>query len=213
MEHFEYIWERIICPVVDSCLDEADSQFADQFNLSKKQTKSLKNSLHREYHANREAVKCDYHSQNVNGKLDMEKLASVFCYALIKQKACTFDNVDFSLDQDYSTIPESYIVNNYLINYKIAFHVALGIAYVGLMRSLSIKQDSADIYEALKANGCLKLYDHTQDGHDTFFTVVIKSLLHCDLTGKDFDFLLFSNLLYGIEEYNCLLYSKCSSGK
>lgn len=208
MEHFDYIWDHIVCPVVDACLDEADKQFAEEFRLLKKQSRGLKSGLHREYHAIREAVKCDYHSQNLNGKLDMDKLAAVFCYALIKQKACTFDNIDFSLEHDYSLISESYIVNNYLINYKIAFHVALGIAYLGFMRTLSARPENTSVIEALKTNGCLKLYDHTQNGHDSFFTVVVKGLLHCDLTGKDFDFLLFSNLLYGIEEYNYLLFMK-----
>lgn len=208
---FEYFWDNIINPVIMQAFDDLDKDFVRNNSAEIKDLKVLKINICDDYHSYRERFKEVYHRRKNEAKWDLFKISSIMCYSIIKNKPIRFDNEelkDFYLNENLNK-DSQYIINNHLINYKIAFRVALGFVYVDMLYeylnkcSNSSNEIDMRIYQTLKKHSKLEMYKYNSNSdNDSVEEIVIKDLAINDIYERDFDFLMFTALMVGVKEYN-----------
>lgn len=203
--HFEKIWERVVCPVRDVVLRECDDVFVQSTGLHLVEEKAWKDSIEATYRRLRkECKKYCYGNGKDLGYLDSRKIAAIFCKAIIQKKAFSFD-LDVAqkqlkksrLDRKYTN---RWIVDNILVNYKLAYLVSLQLLYLTLLEDLLYREETIDDAFLLSEMRHLSKYPRSE-GYDSFDINMIIYLAQSDIRGNDFDMLLFSMQLYQIEMY------------
>ncbi len=203
--HFEKIWERVVCPVRGIVWRECDESFVQFTGLHLVDEREWKNNVEAAYrHLRKECKEYCYGNGNDLGFLDSRKIAAIFCKALIKKKAFSFD-LDAAKKQMKKRSPEDkdtnkWIADNILINYKFAYLVSLQLLYITLLEDLMLQDDTIVDASVLSNLRHLSKYPRSE-GYDSFDTNMIIYLAQSDIRGNDFDMLLFSMQLYQIEMY------------
>lgn len=199
---FNFFWNNIILPVINKSFYELDNEFKNNKNAKIKELNNLKKSICDSYHFYRENFKKKFHKKNTEAKLDLLKISSIMCYSIIKNKPVKFDSInDININEIIET-KTSFIINNYLINYKIAFRVALGFVFMDML--YKYKKDE-QIFNQILQNPKLKLYNYNNfdnNNQDSVEEMLIKNFAINDIYERDFDFLMFTSLMVGIKEYN-----------
>lgn len=185
---FDFIWDNIVDPVIEQLYNK-HSTFED-YNLQCYDMSVFKPLVRSEYESSKKELKKYFFNSGDNNdrRIDIHKIGSCYCKALLKIKYFTFDHTP--------NVPVSLL----LINYALAYYVSIGLIYLSLI----------DYYlSSSKGVYVQKLIDHhtvfvptTNSGHDSYNLGRIKTLALNDVHNIDFDVLTYSDMLYWIEKYN-----------
>ena len=209
-DYFEFIWQKAIVPAIKQCESAVDSKFRELYSFSCKNIQKLKYRIQGDYLENRENFKILYHKDCEDAILDISKLASVICFALIKNKVFYLDEKKEIVE----TLSNDFLCSNFLINYKVAFYASLNVLYVGMVAECRNDTKFSDIYQELQRKKSVKLYAYGDgENYDKFSQSVIKHLAFLDMNNLEFDFMMYSILLNGLKEYNYIYLKTCKKAR
>lgn len=217
--HFNFFWEKAIYPSIKLAKQDIDNDFKEKTLLNFRDTVEYYAELEDMYRRKREWLKQKYLPHDEGPKLDFHKLGAIICRCIIGVKPVTYsvsiaEEILETINAD-ETISHSdkmnWVVSNLYVNYKIAFFSAVGIAYADLLYWAYKKQEDA------KINGCpnedfyfafakelekqknLSFYPKSAF-HENFVNSTIIALMKEDLLCRDFNYLMFSIILYQLQE-------------
>ncbi len=194
---FEKLWNLVVPNVIQMSMEEVDAEFMKERNLHLCDITLLKQDIESFYNEIKEQLKLKCTENVERESLDLHKLAAIFCSGLLKYKPVVFDDrLRGKIDEENST----YILNNYLINYKIAFYVAAGIVYYDIIEKV---QKDDEVLNYIINEGCLLKYP-TNDRHSPFENSVIIELARNDYEDKEFNYFTFAILMFQWQEYSLL---------
>ena len=215
--HFEqYLWPKIILPAIKEALNQVDKDFYSFVDFKEvfdedKYVKSLSNL----YEEKREWLKRIYFTDNQLGQnklLDMHKIAAVICRCVVGYKPFSF-NVNKANNYKNNNAKNEdlhWIIDNYLINYKVAFNSALAITLLDFLDRLNDAQDnSLNIdYQEIETYFTKNIFDlYEKDpqilptSHECFYKSMIVDLAINDVAKRDFDYLSFAANCFQIQQY------------
>ena len=191
-ETFEYIWDHIIKYQIDSIYAQFDESVRNSYSLQIRPLDRLKRDVFDDYKSIRGELKKYYYNNSdtkeSNNKIDRHKIAACMAYSLIRNKAFSFTvNTD---------MPNELFV----VNYKLAYTVSLGIVYALLIAQYALDGNTEYANKLSKA-GTLRV-PATSKGHNEYNQGRIYTLALNDLYGNTFDVLTYSDMMFWIEHYN-----------
>lgn len=230
---FEDLWNEIILHSINLCFNQLDIAFKEQAQVTKCNLEEYKNNLENIYKRKREWLKLEYLPNENNPTLDFHKLASVLCRSMVGLKFFTFD-ID-TAEKLFCKISKSkkmsqsekvaWQVDNVYVNYKLAFLVAEGVAYVDLLywaqekiNNINFNYTDKDISTNIaNVRIKLKIYEkfiymlstkknrlygyEKSEIHDNFYTSSVIALMKNDFLKRDFDYLQFAISVFQWQEY------------
>lgn len=144
--------------------------------------------------------------------LDARKIAAVICCALIRKKALAFDEkkaVQLLAEQEEllnqqekpdRTVLNKWIVDNFFVNYKIAYLAGLRIIFKTLLEDLLRKPDTLEAGKQLAARGRLFQYPRIS-GLDNFDVNMVLGLGRSDIKNDKIAPFMLALQFYQIEMY------------
>lgn len=219
-ESFAFLWDNAIFPAVEQCVQECDLEFAELHLITTSLSDEYQTDIYNKFVSLREQYKEVLHKDGLAASLDFTKLASIVCYTLIENKPFNFALKQGTVMDDQK---KKYLINNILINYKIALYSALNITYIGLLteyntsgKSDTICIQNKEAFDALSSVASLKIYsvggkkrvDANGRPLDTLNETLIKNLYFLDRHNRDFDITAYAVILDGLREYTRLYYDK-----
>ena len=144
--------------------------------------------------------------------LDARKIAAVICCALIRKKALVFDESTANMlleeqeailnqqEKPDRTVLNGWIVDNFFVNYKIAYLAGLRIIFKTLLGELLGKTETRTVGEALATRGCLYRYPRVQ-GLDNFDVSMVLGLGRLDMKQDKIAPFMLALQFYQIEMY------------
>lgn len=203
--YFDFYWEKAILPAINQCYEEASSSIKESFDLKYKNLNMMKKKIENTYINMREMYKIKYHAEGRNAVLDYTKLSSIICYSLLENKIFTYNKNYTLLQKEYDN---ELLVNDLLINYKLAFISSTFVVLLGLMndcielKAFTETEKNKILLERLINNNSIKMYEFADSGKDPFYVSAIKHLAIFDLNSLDFDCMTYALLMDGLKEYN-----------
>lgn len=188
--NFNLLWEELILNSVNQLYNEFSKEEIERFKIEIKDVNLMKRNIQREYNSTKRALKQKYYYKGdvPLAKIDNHKIAACFCRCLLKHKM-----FKFKMDKD---IPDKL----FLINYRLAYEVSLGIIYITLLEHY-VELNKSSIVKRLLEYQTL-VTPETNEGHDNYNVGRIKTLALNDIYGNDFDVLTYSDMMFWIEYYN-----------
>ena len=148
-----------------------------------------------------------------NGQsLDARKIAAVICYALIRKKPLVFDEkkaVELLAEQEEllnqqknpdRTVLNKWIVDNFFVNYKIAYLAGLRVIFMTLLSELLEGPDTLEDGKHLAARGRLFQYPRCA-GLDNFDVNMVLGLGRSDMKKDKISPFMLALQFYQIEMY------------
>lgn len=144
--------------------------------------------------------------------LDARKIAAVICYALIRKKPLVFDEkkaVELLADHEEllnrqenpdRTVLNKWIVDNFFVNYKIAYLAGLRIIFMTLLSELLESPDTLEAGKELAARGRLFQYPRCA-GLDNFDVNMVLGLGRSDMKKDKIAPFMLALQFYQIEMY------------
>lgn len=214
---FNSVFEVVVKPLIEQVFNGVDEPFREKVALKTRNLLSVKTNCKASYQKKEDELKQMFYGKKYSAqkndsseefRFDIHKVAAILCYTLIRNKVFTFD-VDKAYDY-ISANPKncqttSWIVNNVLVNYKLAFHASINMIY---QKSLfdSNKNTNSEMIRLLTDEKSLFLYEK-REGHESFANSIIYDFAKRDIRNRSFDCLMYSAMLFQIEEYNKLYFS------
>jgi hypothetical protein len=217
--------KELINGCIDDAIKEAKAEVDISFAVQIKDVSILKDSVYAIYDSLRSDLEKEcYHGKNGNNEhpLDYRKGSAILCCALIKEKAFSFndDEAVKIASQKESSVNElhgkkrkeynQYLVNNLLINYKVAYLAALHFLYFFTLYEALGKEwkntNGEEIYKQLSETGHLCRYTEYpgEEADDSYDVSMIIGLARADLLNKKIDVYLLALHFYQIEMYTRL---------
>jgi len=211
---FDSFWEYVILPSIKRCVSEMDENFKKKIRFEYRKINSYKDELSVMFKRKREWLKREYlPNKGSEAVLDFHKLSSIFCRCIIGNKPFFFtkrkaealfkqitERTDIS-DEEKLNLE----VNNIYVNYKCAFLVCAGVAYIDLLywanEKMEREEDSRkkEIYcaflERLKEEKKLVQYKKSIN-HDDYVTSMIVAFMKNDILLRDFDYLAIAASMF-----------------
>lgn len=225
LTNFKQIFNNIISPIIDEIESEVDKNFKQDCQLKRKDLNIVCNQCEIFYQNKREELKrIFYGNKYTNEKLDddtfcldLHKIGAIICYSLIKYKVFSFvfDRNKFdSLFDDSASKEEKttdWIINNVLVNYKLAFHFSVAFIYYKMIFDAN-NENNIKLCNKLEKQRGLSLYkekEHSESKkkHESFANSVILDLFKRDVKGRSFDYFMYATLLFQLEEYNKIIFN------
>lgn len=212
-KHFSKLWE-LIGLTINEAIEECDPYFVEKCGLARVSDSKLKVPVENTYRNLRERLKRECYGTSDDEKLslDARKIAAVICCALVAEKAVAFDEdqaermlkekeiqVQKEKKADRTDLNE-WIVNNFFINYKIAYLAGLRIIYRTLLAELLHDEMTKKAGEELNRNGCLFRYPRTPK-LDNFDVNMVLGLGRSDLQHSEINSFMLALQFYQIEMY------------
>ena len=221
--HFsEYIYPKAVTPVINAVLKNIDDAFKleTDFSFFMKE-KEYEIELSKVYEEKRDWLKRIYFCENrfhstQQPLLDMHKIAAVICRSIIKMKPFSFDIKkanDFIVKANKQEELD-WLINNYLINYKVAFDSAMvlnlydiinRLPSVDFQKSDNLK-DTKEIKENFLTHLAKKGFYYYKDipfgipySHESYYKSSIINLAINDINKRDFDYLGFATNCFQIQ--------------
>lgn len=211
--NFRLIFEKIVFPLIPQMEIEMDNEFKDSTNFYVKDLNNTYDQCNSFYERKKVELKKIFYgdkfslSDERNLLFDIHKVASISCYSLIKHKIFSFDeNNALQFIKERKIEDTTWIINNALVNYKLAFHVSVSMIYYKLLYDAD-KQLNTKLADAIKSQKRLSLYK-TRTGHESFANSIILDLAKRDMHKRSFDYFLYSAILFQLEEYNKEFFKK-----
>lgn len=215
-ENFKLIFNNIIKPIIFQIESKIDRDFFLSTGFHLNNLDEICNKCSTFYEQKKDELKKIFYgdkiskTNEISGEqflFDIHKVASITCYSLIKNKVFSFDeNKAIEYMRDNSKTDTTWIINNVLANYKLAFHVSTAFIYYKLLFDATKQGDKA-LVEKIKKQNKLFLYK-TRDGHESFENSVILDFAKRDIHKRSFDYFLYSAFLFQLEEYNREIFDK-----
>ncbi len=215
LKHLKELWDYTIKEEINRAYQNADSDFVTKTEMIKNEESKILHKLQSSYLSVREELKENWYGKDhdVNNLMDMHKYSAVICSAILNTKPIVFDTekaYEYVINQNSNkSHTADWIVNNVLINYRIAFNVATMLVYYDTIDKLKFDNDGKEIndneivYNRLIKRRNLFVYkDNNQ--HESFVNSTIFAMAKNDQEGKDLDCLFFANILYQLQEYALL---------
>lgn len=193
---YEKIYSQDVVKVVDDSLSEMDANFRNETqakDIMDKQYLCLFSKTFRKY---RRRLKDIVYGNNEHGLLNPTKLASVLCHTLIDCKPIKFtsDKAEFLINKSLESNDKIWLVNNVLINYKIAILSSLRLIYEDILASYKPAKGTEILNHGHLAN--YELYDNM-----SIQSNLIINLARNELLGQDFDELNYALIMFQWREY------------
>lgn len=222
--HFSnYIYPKAVSPIIEAIRKKVDDEFKKQARFSLyMEEKEYERELSRVYEEKREWLKQIYFCENrfsmpEKPLLDMHKIAAVICRSMIKMKPFAFDIEkanDYILNANKQEDLD-WLINNYLVNYKVAFDSALMLNLYDLINRLSymdlsdksLLDNPKDIREKFLKYLAKKGFYYYKEvplnipySHEKFYKSSIINLAINDINKRDFDYLGFATNCFQIQQ-------------
>lgn len=204
---FERIFNYIIIPLVCQIEEEVDEEFKSLTNLRTIKLDDAYSKCNDFYKTKKDELKKIFYGDKISTiptselLFDIHKIASITCYSLIKHKIFVFDEEKATNYIKNKKIKDTtWIIDNVLVNYKLAFKVSVAMIYYKLLFDFN-KLNNFEIETKLKEKRGLFLYN-VREGHESFNNSIILDLAKRDIHKRSFDYFLYSALLFQLEEYN-----------
>lgn len=205
--NFRLIFETIVTPLIPQVESEMDEEFKLSTGFRIKDLNSVCKQCQSFYERKKVELKKIFYGDRFSLSdentllFDIHKVASISCYSLIKHKVFAFDeNNAVQFIKQRKIEDTTWIIDNALVNYKLAFHMSTSMIYYKLLYDAN-NQHNVELENAIKSQKGLSLY-RTRDGHESFANSVILDLAKRDIHKRSFDYFLYSALLFQLEEYN-----------
>lgn len=153
-------------------------------------------------------------SHNDKALLDMHKIAAVVARCLLLHKPISFDidKADKFIKKNLKGNDTTWLINNYLINYKIAVDVALKISMYDLFDKLGTVEEKGDgklkdinytLKQISRINNDFYLPNTTllPITHEPFYNSLVINLAINDVNKRDFDYLGFATMCFQLQQY------------
>lgn len=145
----------------------------------------------------------------------MHKIAAVICRSIIACKPFSFDtnSADRYKIKNKKNNDVNWIINNYLVNYKVAVNVALIIVFYDQIDRLDRNKANLgkDRYQSIIKNivdNGFVLYDKEpfllKFEHENFYNSLILNLAINDVNKRKFDYLGFATSMFQLQQYEIL---------
>lgn len=212
-KHFSKLWELIEL-AINEALEECSSDFIKECGLVQVDGLKLKKSVETTYRRLRERLKRECYGVTDNGpqSLDARKIAAVICCTLIAEKALAFDEdsaAELLEKKETQLIKEKksdrtalneWIVNNFFVNYKIAYLSGLRIIYRTLLAELVHTEATKKAGERLNEKKCLFCYPRVPK-LDNFDVNMVLGLGRSDIQQSEINLFMLALQYYQIEMY------------
>ena len=211
LHSFDFIFHQIVLPLADEMENEVDADFKSACGFEKLDTERVFAISHKFYRTKRESLKKFFYGDifsnatklnNEDCRLDLHKIASVITATLIRNKLFWYNEAraqEYISSKELST---EWKIDNLLVNYKLAFHVGVALMYYKMLFDLeSDESGTKQLYKKIENQGGLYLYSNNK-WHESFQNSIIYDFAKRDINNRSFDYLLYSALLYQLEEYN-----------
>lgn len=217
---FEEIYEYIVLPSIEFALngDCLKTEYISATGLFREDERSYHKHLKKFFIEKVKWLKSIYWKDQLQNGLDLDghKIASILCRSIMGVKPFSFDTdkakkyiEDNQLEND-----RKWLVNNYLVNYKVAVDSAFGLTMFDLLNKL----DTPELFEAFYGfspdslkkeifkNGKLSYYNLPimRQLHAPFYESVIANMAINDINNRNFDYLGFATILFQLQQYNVL---------
>lgn len=180
-KHFERMWKSVV-QAIDIAMAECDPEFVQRCHPVRRDKNNLSCVAEKAYRRIRGELRLEcYGTKDGEENMDARKIASVMCCALMEQQAIQFDAMEAltlmeekdALLKRQETKPDRtelnrWIVNNFFINYKVAYLTGLFIVLDALILELLKDQRTVPFGKTLAQQGQLSQYPVTPkvDGFD-----------------------------------------------
>ena len=204
--HFDFLWETVILPIIKRTVLEIDSEYRKACSVKCENFYIYKKRLEKIYKRKREWLKKVYLPNDNDPILDMHKIGSLLCRAIIGDKPLSF-NLNKSkeyIEQNNKKNDKMWLIDNVYANYKIAFYVSVGLVYIEMISNLKEKGKTQEA-ESIEQDGALYFYPKNPK-HENFENSCIIGLMKNDIMNRDFDYLSYSAMLFQLERYNYIKY-------
>lgn len=212
LHSYDFIFHEIILPISEEIEAEVDPEFKIICDFEKLNTEKVYEISHKFYRKKRESLKNFFYGEvflnekSVNYDdycLDLHKIASIITATLIRNKLFWFDEGKAKKYIDSKDCSTEWKIDNLLINYKLAFYVGVALMYYKMLFDAkgNDTQESQKLYKKIEMQGGLYLYPKNEL-HESFPNSIIYDFAKRDINNRSFDYLLYSALLYQLEEYN-----------
>lgn len=234
-KHFsDDLYPKIICPVMENDFARVDEDFQKNVGLSACfSMPKFESVLSQAYEEKRDWLRRNYFPKNAiknenanennenadenKDLLDMHKIAAVVARCLLLHKPISFniDEADIYIKKHEKNKDKLWLLDNYLINYKIAVDVALRITLYDLIDRLGTAEE--------EGQNKLKNMGHTLNKlskmdnkfylandvlvpitHEPFYNSLVINLAINDVNKRDFDYLGFATICFQLQQYNVL---------
>ena len=213
--HFARLWE-FITRSVENAYSECDSMFLEQCSVKRKSKSEWKRAVEKSYRDLRAKLEYECYAEIVHDRmLDPRKTAALICCALIQEKSLQF-NEDLAIEflgKKQATVEKGnvssrlelnhWIVDNFFVNYKIAYLSGLRIVFETLRGELLSDPSTVDYGRRLSELGRMQRYP-CQSTVDNFDVNLVLGLGRADILRKDINTFFLASQFYQIEMYTRL---------
>jgi len=215
-KHFSRLWRYVSRAVMDA-FDECDEKFIVDCNVTRrnatKETEIWKAAVEDVYRSLRSELEIEcYGTDDHESTLDPSKTAAVVCCALIKKKAISFneDSALAMLKQKESVLQindvagrirlNHWIVDNFFVNYKIAYLSGLMILFDTMLGELLHNSETLEYGKKLANLGCIHHYPGRSE-FDNFDVNFVLGLGRSDMKQKEINTFFLASHFYQMEMY------------
>lgn len=214
-KHFARLW-TYVTRAADDAFAECDEDFINKCRVSRKDPVAWKNAAEKEYRNLRCELELQcYGSTDRERTLDSSKTAAVICCTLMRKKALSFDEeqalgllVENEAELGSNKFPDRiafnhWIVDNYFVNYKIAYLAGLRIMFETLLGELLHDEATREYGRKLADMGRLQRYP-VRPKFDNFDVNMVMGLGRADISSQEVSTFFLASQYYQIEMYTCL---------
>lgn len=212
-KHFDRMWKSVMHSI-NIAMEECDPEFIKRCHPVQRDKDKLAYMAENSYRRIRSDLRLEcYGTKNGEENMDTRKIASVMCCTLMEQQAVRFDaeaavammaeKDDLLKKQEAKTDRiefNRWIVDNFFINYKIAYLTGLHIVVDALVSELLKDQDTVSFGQALAKQGKPSQYPNVREV-DSFDVSMVLGLGRAGMQRKPVNAFLLALHFYQIEMY------------
>lgn len=212
-KHFDRMWQSVV-RAIDIAMNECAPEFVQRCHPIRRDEENLKRMAENAYRRIRGGLRQEcYGTKNGEKNMDARKMASVMCCTMMEEQAVRFDAIEAATlmaEKDAllkmqktefdRTEYNCWIVNNFFINYKIAYLTALLIILDTLVSELLKDQSTVSFGQVLAQQGQLFQYPNVPKV-DGFDVSMVLGLGRAGMQRKPVDAFLLALQFYQIEMY------------
>ena len=212
-KHFDRMWKSVV-QAINIAMAECDPEFVKRCRPTLRDENNLVHMAEKSYRRIRSELRLEcYGIQNGEENMDARKIASVMCCTLIEQQAVRFDaetaatmmaEKDVLLKKQKEKADRTefnrWIVNNFFINYKIAYLTGLFIVLDALISELFRDQATVSFGQTLAQQGQPTQYPNVPK-IDGFDVSMVLGLGRAGMQRKSINAFLLALQFYQIEMY------------
>lgn len=219
LKDFDVLWEKFVAPSIDECYAQMNSDFANKCGAQRYKFEYDKYlELFKQLYSRKYKWFCkSYFYYNRNTEIDVYLKTALLSRCLIGLKPITYDTGkadklydDMRLNKNIS--PEECLewrMNNDYINYKIVYMFSLNVIRCGLSAwcEKKIKEYKNDTHKVSLYEQMNRKLKDTDLVSITLKTPIqsnvnniITALMYEDILQRDFDYMLYANALFQLQE-------------